>query len=46
VTESQKVKAGEVIAKSGESVEGSILHFEIWQGKEKQNPEHWLSRQR
>ena len=46
VTESQKVKAGEVIAKSGESVEGSILHFEIWWGKEKQNPELWLAKQR
>jgi septal ring factor EnvC (AmiA/AmiB activator) len=30
VVESQKVKAGEKIAQSGDSVEGPILHFEIW----------------
>ena len=46
VVESQKVKAGEKIAQSGDSVEGSILHFEIWWGKEKQNPELWLAKQR
>lgn len=46
VVESQKVKAGELIAKSGESVEGSILHFEIWKEREKQNPEFWLAKQR
>jgi septal ring factor EnvC (AmiA/AmiB activator) len=46
VVESQKVKAGEKIAQSGDSVEGPILHFEIWQGKEKQNPELWLAKQR
>ena len=46
VVESQKVKAGEKIAQSGDSVEGPILHFEIWQGKEKQNPELWLAKPR
>jgi murein hydrolase activator len=46
VVESQKVKAGEKIAQSGDSVEGPILHFEIWLGKEKQNPELWLAKQR
>lgn len=46
VVESQKVKAGEKIAQSGESVEGRILHFEIWLGKEKQDPELWLAKQR
>ena len=46
VVESQKVKAGEKIAQSGDSVEGPILHFEIWLGKEKQNPELWLAKPR
>lgn len=42
VEESQKVTEGTVIAKSGDTVAGSILHFEIWKEREKQNPEHWL----
>ena len=46
VSESQKVKAGEVIARSGDSVDGSILHFEIWKDRELQNPELWLAKQR
>jgi len=46
VVESQKVRNGEAIAKSGESISGSIVHFEIWKEREKQNPEHWLFRQR
>jgi septal ring factor EnvC (AmiA/AmiB activator) len=46
VVESQKVKAGEKIAKSGESVDGQILHFEIWLGKDKQDPEAWLAKVR
>lgn len=45
VVESQKVKAGDLIAKSGESVEGSILHFEVWKGIVKQDPEFWLAKQ-
>lgn len=46
VVENQKVKAGEVIGKSGDSLQGSILHFEIWKEREKQNPELWLARRR
>jgi septal ring factor EnvC (AmiA/AmiB activator) len=46
VVESQKVKAGEKIAQSGDSVGDPILHFEIWWGKEKQNPELWLAKLR
>jgi murein DD-endopeptidase MepM/ murein hydrolase activator NlpD len=42
VTESQKITEGTVIAKSGDTVTGSILHFEIWKEREKQNPERWL----
>ncbi len=44
VTEGQKVKEGEVIANSGEALEGPRLHFEVWKEREKQNPEQWLSR--
>lgn len=46
VSESQKVRGGETIAKSGDSVNGSILHFEIWKEREKQNPELWLAKRR
>lgn len=46
VTEGQQIKDGVVIAKSGDSVSGSVLHFEVWKEKEKQNPESWLSNRR
>ncbi len=45
VTEEQKVKEGDIIGMSGEALEGPRLHFEIYKGREKQNPEHWLIRQ-
>ena len=44
VKEGDKVKAGSVIGKVGESLEGDILHFEIWNSRNKQNPEVWLAR--
>jgi septal ring factor EnvC (AmiA/AmiB activator) len=44
VTEGEKVKAGKLIAKVGESIEGKILHFEIWSSRNNQNPEIWLAR--
>jgi murein hydrolase activator len=46
VTESQHVTEGTVIAKSGDTVAGAILHFEIWKEREKQNPEWWLIKNR
>jgi murein hydrolase activator len=46
VTVGQTLSAGEEIAKSGDSVSGSILHFEIWKDKTKQNPEAWLTRRK
>ena len=46
VSEGQQVSEGMVIARSGDSVSGSILHFEVWKEKEKQNPEAWLSKRR
>lgn len=42
VREGDKVKTGGVIAKVGESIEGNILHFEIWNGRQNVNPESWL----
>jgi septal ring factor EnvC (AmiA/AmiB activator) len=45
VAEGQIIKEGEVIGESGESLEGPRIHFEIWKEREKQDPEHWLSRQ-
>jgi len=44
VVESQKLNEGDVIGKSGDSVAGSVLHFEIWREREKQNPELWLAK--
>jgi murein hydrolase activator len=43
VSESQPVTEGTIIAKSGDTVAGAILHFEIWKEREKQNPEWWLA---
>jgi len=43
VNEGDKVKEGDILGKSGDSINGSGLHFEIYKGREKQNPEQWLS---
>jgi murein hydrolase activator len=45
VAEGQKVKEGDPIGASGESIDGPRIHFEIWKEREKQNPEQWLSPQ-
>lgn len=42
VSEGDKVERGNIIAKVGESFEGNILHFEIWNSRANQNPEKWL----
>jgi murein hydrolase activator len=44
VNEGDKVSPGNIIAKVGDSIEGKILHFEIWNSRENQNPELWLAR--
>ncbi len=44
VKEGDRVKLGTIIGKVGESLEGNILHFEIWNQRNKQNPEIWLAR--
>lgn len=46
VSKSDKVNEGDVIAHSGESVDGSVLHFEIWKERDKLNPESWLARRK
>lgn len=44
VKEGDKVKAQQAIGTVGESLSGSILHFEVWLDKDKQDPETWLSK--
>jgi len=44
VKEGEKVKGGNPIGKVNESLEGNILHFEIWNERNYQNPEIWLAR--
>ncbi|MHB8904630.1 MAG: murein hydrolase activator EnvC family protein [Melioribacteraceae bacterium] len=44
VKEGDKVKSGTAIGKVNESLEGNILHFEIWNERNYQNPEVWLAR--
>ncbi|OGU64740.1 MAG: hypothetical protein A2W30_09495 [Ignavibacteria bacterium RBG_16_36_9] len=44
VSEGDKVKAGSVLALVDEGIDGYVLHFEIWKGRDKQNPELWLAR--
>lgn len=46
VAETERVREGQVIAKSGDSPGGTVLHFEIWKDREKQDPELWLAKQR
>lgn len=44
VGEGVKVKRGTVLGTVNESLEGNILHFEIWNDRNYQNPQIWLSR--
>lgn len=44
VTEGEKVKSGSVLALVDEGIDGYVLHFEIWKGRDKQNPEQWLAK--
>jgi septal ring factor EnvC (AmiA/AmiB activator) len=44
VSEGDKVKAGSVIALVDEGIDGFVLHFELWKGRDKQNPELWLAK--
>ena len=44
VSEGEKVKSGSVLAIVDEGLDGYVLHFEIWKGRDKQNPELWLGK--
>ncbi len=44
VSEGERVKRGTVIGSVNESLEGNILHFEIWNDRNYQNPTVWLSK--
>lgn len=44
VKEGDRVKSGSLLAKIGESSDGNIVHFEIWNSRNNQNPEVWLAR--
>ena len=43
VKEGDRIKAGSTIGKVSESLEGNIVHFEIWNERNYQNPEVWLA---
>jgi septal ring factor EnvC (AmiA/AmiB activator) len=45
VAKNETVKSGQVIGLSGKNaVAGSVVHFEVWKGKEKTDPAVWLAR--
>jgi septal ring factor EnvC (AmiA/AmiB activator) len=44
VHEGDKVNAETVLARIGESVNGKVLHFEIWKARLNRNPELWLAK--
>ncbi len=44
VNEGDKLKTGSLIGKVGESLEGNILHFEIWNARDHKNPSVWLAK--
>ncbi len=46
VSEGDKIKTGTVLAIVDETIDGYVLHFEIWKGRDKQNPELWLGKRK
>lgn len=44
VAEGDVVKSGALIGKVSKSLEGNIIHFEIWEERNYENPEAWLVR--
>lgn len=45
VKSGQNVKRGSIIGSIDEDDEGAtVLHFQLWKGTDKQNPEHWLAK--
>ncbi|MBS1536852.1 MAG: peptidoglycan DD-metalloendopeptidase family protein [Bacteroidetes bacterium] len=44
VRQGQEIKQGEILGKTGESVDGEFLHFEVWRGRQRVNPVGYLGR--
>lgn len=44
VREGEQIKGGDTIGKVNQTLEGNIVHFEIWNERNYQNPEIWLVR--
>ncbi len=46
ISENEYVEAGQIIAEVSDSgsLQGHMLHFEIWDSRQKLNPEDWLSK--
>ena len=44
VKSGQKVSTGQVLGSLSESEGSSVIHFQLWKGTEKQDPEQWISR--
>ncbi|NMW21579.1 MAG: peptidoglycan DD-metalloendopeptidase family protein [Chlorobiaceae bacterium] len=45
VAKDDLIKSQQLVGLSGKMAEGgSVVHFEIWKGRVKQNPENWLKR--
>lgn len=44
VKEGDRLKKGTILGRVGESLEGYILHFQIWNDRTNQNPEIWLAK--
>ncbi len=44
VKSGEKISIGTQIGQVDQGEEGPILHFQLWKGTEKQNPEHWLKK--
>jgi septal ring factor EnvC (AmiA/AmiB activator) len=42
VNEGDIVKAGNALGTVNKSLEGNIIHFEIWDERNYKNPQHWL----
>ena len=42
IKEGDKINTGGAVGRIGESLEGNILHFEVWNARQNVNPEIWL----
>ncbi len=44
VLEGSQVKSGEILGEVSETIEGKVMHFQIWKGKKAENPEIWFKK--